>query len=298
MTKQTTHSGQIVVILLLVVVVTLALGLSIINRSILEISTSNKTEDSARSFSAAEAAIEKAIKASTDASITSRELVLNNFDNQTNANSNWDIQIPGSGKALEYPPFGKESFAQFWLADPNTLAKSYDGDNFELFFGLNRDYTIDPDNQPAIEVHVVTKKGANFESKKFYYDAYATAPLSGRNSNGFEGCQNRGNQTPQILTNNNTAPSIFYCRVTVNYRSIADHSNLFPILVRVRLLYTSGSHPVALKPTVGSLPYQAVIFNSTGTSGNTRRDLQVFQQRYVAPYLFDYVLFSASEIKK
>lgn len=292
------QTGQIVVILLLVIVVTLALGLSIINRSILELSTSNKTESSARSFSAAEAAIEKALSSSTDPAVTTRSVTVNNLDNQSSATSNWDVQVPASTRALEFPAFGKESFAQFWLADPITLARSYDGNNFEIYFGEKRDYTADPENQPAIEVHIVVLRGSTYESKKYYFDSYAVSPLTGRNGNGYDGCQYRGNDVLPILTNNNSLASAFYCKVVVNYRIASEQATVIPMLVRVRFLYTSGAHPIALKPTVGSLPYQSIIFNSTGVSGNTRRDLQVFQQRSVAPYLFDYVLFSASEIKK
>src|SRR5204863_1532604 len=54
--------GQVLLILLLVMTVGLAIGLSIIQRSLSDVSTASKIEQSSRAFSAAEAGIERALK--------------------------------------------------------------------------------------------------------------------------------------------------------------------------------------------------------------------------------------------
>lgn len=295
------QSGQVIVILLLVMVIALALGLAVVGRSITDISTSTKTEDSARAYLAAEAGIEKALVAAAQ----SGPLPLS-LGNMASASVNWSRLLPSSNRALEYPPYGRESFGHFWLANPDTLSEYYGSpsqgrtDSFELYFGVAKDYTASATelaNQPAVEVHVVSKKGQSYESKKFYFDSYnGTAP--GRDNNGFAGCSAREIAGIAIQTNNYTENRLFYCRAVVNFRSVADQGNVYPVLARVRMLYSSSSHPVALKPSVGSLPPQVSLYNSTGVAGNTSREIEVFQQRSVVPYMFDYVLFSAGELKK
>lgn len=295
------QSGQVVVILLLVMVVALALGLSVVGHSISDISTSTRVEDSARAYLAAEAGIERAIISAAESGPLPVPL-----SNNSNATVNWSRTLPPVGVALEFPPFGKESFAHFWLASPETLDPYYGSasqgraDDFEVYFGVARDYSttpVDRDNQPAVEVHVVTQRGNTYESKKFYYDSYnGTSP--GRDSNGFSGCATRDPNGVRVATNNYSGTRPFYCRVNVNYRTASDRGNVNPVLVRVRILYSNTSHPVALKPTAGSLPPQASVYNSTGVAGNTQRDLSVFQQKFVVPYMFDYVLFSSGEIRK
>ncbi|KKT82379.1 MAG: hypothetical protein UW79_C0007G0001, partial [Candidatus Yanofskybacteria bacterium GW2011_GWA2_44_9] len=118
--------GQVIIILLLVVVIALGVGLTVVGRSITEISTSTKTEDSTRAFSAAEAGIERALSESYNAGGAGvggvGNIPLNSTDltNQSQFKADWNPQLPEPRVALEYPPFGKESFAQFWLADPNS----------------------------------------------------------------------------------------------------------------------------------------------------------------------------------
>src|SRR3989339_1641784 len=56
------QAGQVILILILVMAVALAIGISVIQRSLSDISTSSKVEQSSRAFSAAEAGIEKALR--------------------------------------------------------------------------------------------------------------------------------------------------------------------------------------------------------------------------------------------
>ncbi|OGE25621.1 hypothetical protein A3C32_02955 [Candidatus Daviesbacteria bacterium RIFCSPHIGHO2_02_FULL_41_14] len=290
--------GQVIIILLLVMVVALALGLSVIGHTISDISTSTRVEDSARAYLAAEAGIEKAISSTENSGPLPIPLT-----NNSSATVNWTRTLPPTGIALEFPPIGKESFAHFWLANPDNLASYYGSasqgkaDDFELYFGVAKDYTSDIYNQPAVEVHVITVRGSTYESKKFYYDSFnGSAP--GRDNNGFNGCSSRESNGVKIPTNSYSGTRSFYCKAIVPYRSAADKNNIDPVLVRVRILYSNLSHPVAIKPTSGSLPPQASVYNSTGIAGNTQRDLQVFQQKSVVPYMFDYVLFSSGQVTK
>lgn len=296
------QSGQVVIVLLLVMVLALAIGLSVIGRSVTEISTSTKTEDSSRAFSAAEAGIERLLQ--LDPQLGSGTAGSITFSNQSQAQGlEWSADLPRPGVALEYPAFGKESFAQFWLANPDTLASGYNLGSFDVYFGdPMQDYsaaTGKPNNQPAIEVSVVlsSPSGSSYYSKSYFYDS--NSDRAGAGGNNFETCKAR-NQT--IETNSYSQGRLFYCMVTVPPQPVITYKNTpgdIPIMVRARMLYTSTSHPAAIAPASGgSLPVQASVFKSTGVSGGVQRSLQIFQQKSVMPQIFDYALFSAGDLNK
>lgn len=284
-------SGQVIIILLLVMVVALAIGLAVVGRSITEISTSTNSENSSRAFSAAEAGMENILY---DSSLPGFTNYSGNSDttltNNAAAKVNWNTNMPSVGTALEYPSFGKESFAQFWLADPQTdpPARSYTGTNFNLYFGDPNPEPVytgnDDSNYPAIEVRVIL---SNNTSILKFFDSQPSVTLRSN----FMKCSG-GPFT--IITNNNTQPSSFLCRVPITGLTASP----YPVMVRVRMLYTETNHPVALQPTSGSLPFQAKIFDSKGTAGNVQRNLKVFQEESVMPHIFDYAIFSLGAVGK
>lgn len=291
------ESGQAVIILLLVMVLALAIGLSVIGRSVTEISTSTKTEDSSRAFSAAEAGIERLLQLDPQSGSGMAGTI--DFSNQSQAQGlQWNADLPRPGVALEYPPFGKESFAQFWLANPSTLASGYNLDSFDIYFGdPNQDYsavTGKPDNQPAIEVSIVlfSPSDSGYYSKSYFYDS--KNDRAGAGGNNFSLCSL--GPSP-IETNAYSSLRSFYCKATVTgYKSSPED---MPVMVRARILYTSTSHPAAIRPASGgSFPYQANVLKSTGVSGGVARSLQIFQQKFVMPQIFDYALFSAGDLNK
>lgn len=291
------ESGQAVIILLLVMVLALAIGLSVIGRSVTEISTSTKTEDSSRAFSAAEAGIERLLQMNPQSGSGIAGSIA--FSNQSQAQAlEWSANLPKPGMALEYPPFGKESFAQFWLANPDTLASVYNLESFDIYFGdPTQDYsavTGKPDNQPAIEVSVIlfSPPGSSYFSKSYFYDS--KGDRAGAGGNNFSSCSL--GPSP-IETNAYSQLRSFYCKATVaGYKNSPQD---IPIMVRARMLYTNISHPAAIRPVSGgSFPVQASILKSTGSSGGIIRNLQIFQQKSVMPQIFDYALFSAGDLSK
>lgn len=291
------EGGQAVIILLLVMVLALAIGLSVIGRSVTEIATSTKTEDSSRAFSAAEAGIERLLQLDPQSGSGTAGSI--DFSNQSQAQGlEWTADLPKPGLALEYPPFGKESFAQFWLANPDTLETVYNLDSFDIYFGdPTQDYSAisgKPENQPAIEVSVIlfAPSQSNYFSKSYFYDS--KNDRAGAGGNNFSTC----NLGPSpIGTNAYSELRFFYCKATVSgYKNSPQD---VPIMVRARMLYTSTSHPAAIYPASGRpFPFQASIFKSTGLSGGVARNLQIFQQKSVLPQIFDYALFSAGELNK
>lgn len=272
------QAGQVILILILVMTVALAIGLSVIQRSLSDISTSTKVEQSSRAFSAAEAGIEKALRGDTSG--------VNFTDTASSAVVVDSGLLPAPAQPLEYPPISKEEVAQVWLADPNTLSQYYNQSSLEIAWGTPN--IQDPEERPAIEVTVVYSTGA-YLSQKFYFDSNSSRASINRFQDVSANCSN----SPPTFTTSMGPNRVFYCRNSL--------TGLSPtlILLRARILYSSASQPFAVLPVGGSsLPPQAKIITSTGTAGDTQRKVQVFQlNKVVAPY-FDYAIFSVGEIKK
>lgn len=324
------EQGQVVVILLLIVMIALAIALSVVGRSVTEIQTADKTENSSRAFSAAEAGIERGLtQYSQIGTGNPGSLDINDLSSNATATVLIDPKLPtpGSGilagQALEYPTFGKESFAQFWLVEPSLIdnnlncqqensrsfgqgqAKTcYNQSSFLLYFGdTTADYILKPENKPAIEVNIISQSGSggnlNYLSKKYYFDSFDGLNTSSRNSK-FSGCRSLN---PSVIDTASGTARKFYCQVQVPTENDGAKQ---AVLVRVKFVYTNLSHPLALQPECGnssnqyscSLPPQVNTYKSTGKSGDTKRQLQLFRQKAVMPSLFDYALLSAGEIEK
>lgn len=310
------QKGQVVIILLLIMVVGLAIALSVASRSVTEISTATKTEESSRAFSAAEAGIERAL---TQPTITPVAF----SGNQSSATVNRDINLPQAvptPMALQYSqPLTRADVFQAWLAAPTTLAKFYNQGNFEVYFGTPKDYTVDGQEaeQPAIEVNLIYKKvDGTFTNKRYYYDSYS--PDAGgcsrrAGATTFATCEGAGGHSTsginlQTMANNRPI-SNFYCKVTVpsantgtcgsNKDAYPNTADEYPIMARIRLLYSSNPHPLALKPTsMGVLPAQAYLYSATGSSGSTQRKIEVLRVIDFMPPFLDYVLFSSGDLEK
>ncbi|TSC65371.1 MAG: Uncharacterized protein CEO21_430 [Microgenomates group bacterium Gr01-1014_80] len=275
-------------VLLLVMTVALGIGLSVITRTLTDVSTSTKVEQSSRAFSAAEAGIEQALKQNYSPVI---------FPNQSQATVNPPVELPLAGQGLEYPPVGKEETAHFWLANPNSPdnppAAYYTAPSVDLYWGAPG---LGGRDQAAIEVTLTHLAGGIFQSKKFFYDPVPGGIPPGRQENGFsdpaaiagDGCLGY-TITTSFGPNRN-----FFCRVNISFSGLGA-----PMILRARLLYTGISQPIALMPVGGaSLPPQAEIYTSIGTSGSTQRTIQLFSLKKVVPFYMDYAIFSAGPINK
>lgn len=312
--KLNKESGQVIVILLLVMLVVLSVVLAITQRSTTDLSSSTETEQSTRAYSAAEAGLEKALQrggtSPSSAPITSQTINLpGNQSSATIRNSGY-LPVKGSGVAIEYPPIGKESVAQFWLTDPADATNNYNRNSFYIYFGnpvdaakpaTSYDDTTTAKNiSPAIEVNVVKQIIAGtttYESQRTYYDS-----LSSRaSSNNFVNITTPSSPitcsaSPSVTTILKTS-SQFYCRVLVNIVNCALPSCV-PQLVRVRLLYANLNHKIAIAPNTGSFPPQVELYTSTGKAGQSQKTLQVYRVKEMLPPWLDFAIFSVNDIVK
>lgn len=282
--------GQVILILILVMTVALAIGISVIQRSLSDISTSSKVEQSSRAFSAAEAGIEKAIQG--DTAITTTDLG-NSSTIQDVQKNNVPDPSAAPNQAIEYPPIAKEELAQVWLANPDDLSQFYNQSSINIYWGLANITT----DKPAIEITVIYKDASNvYQLKKFLLDSDQSR-TNPPNPNGFTdasgSCYPTSNPLPIDTSLGTQRP--FLCKTTI--------SGLLPklMLLRARILYSNLSQPFAVQPNcVGAcpLPLQGRLFTSTGISGQTQRKVQVFRLDKVVPPYFDYAIFSAGTISK
>lgn len=290
------NKGQLILALILVMMVGLGIGLSVVQRSLVDVSTSSKVEQSSRAFSAAEAGIERALQLGST--------TVNFNENLSKADvldSGLIPRIPASNvrqSPLEYPPLSKEDIAQVWLADYTSTTPStppdcgpnikchYTQNTLDVYWG---DSAID---KAALELTLVYFNGSQYVNRKWYLDQFIRSP-----SNSFEvgNCPASGFEVGE---------KIYRCMKTIG----ASPDSSLPsglILIRARLLYNDASQPFAVwankacaVPVPCSLPPQARVFISTGSSGETERRVKLFQVNKVVPPYFDYAIFSAGDIKK
>lgn len=290
------QKGQVVLVLILIMTVALSIGLSIVQRSLIDVSTASRVEQSSRAFSAAEAGIEKILQTgSTDpfnlqnesriTSITDSELLPQTADVGSQ-------QSPLEIGSLA-SPLAKEEIAQVWLADPNSTlppcldpAVCYRGTMVDIYWGNSTD------DKAALVLTLIYWDGSAFASRKWYLD-HSSASRSP--SNGFD----------TVLCSGGYTLTGYQC-----YKRLGDSSGInngpLPaglMLLRARLLYNKTSQPFAVQAvgTCGSncsLPPQQRVYTATGTSGSTQRRIQLIQQIKILPPFFDYALFSAGDINK
>jgi hypothetical protein len=278
------QKGQVILVLLLIMTVALAIGLSVVQRSIKDVSTSTKVEESARAFSAAEAGIERALNC-TGVSCASFSIDDLELDNSSDANITGYSVPDANTKAFEIPTVTQEKPGHLWLANPDaTFTNKYGGgaaSQLDVFWG---DDNVSPN--PAIEITVVyNPSGTTYTVNKFFYDNEV-----------------RGNNFNVPPSGCSIAPLVTH--ISPNGRSYENCARISlaanPILLRARLIYAGFiEHPVAFAPVgSNSLVQQGTLFISTGTSGETKRTIVLQRQDDVLPFFFDFVLYSLKIINK
>lgn len=286
--QMSNDKGQVLVLLIVIITVALATGLSIIQKSVSDIATASKIEQSSRAFSAAEAGIERALQGDSDPNVSFPS------NNSQAVVSDQGLQPPvaESGtqqEPLEYPPLAKEDVVQVWLADPAAPLPDCAGFTCYKQSGLDIYWGNSATDKAALVLTLVYYEGGQYkENKKWYLDNSQSAYVG----NGFEKVNCLGNYTVGL--------NRYQCKKTITSLPLPP---AVLMLMRARLVYNSSNQPFALRATGTcgsdcSLPPQARKIYSTGNSGETQRRIMVFQEKNVVPYFFDYAVFSAGDINK
>lgn len=286
--------GQTLLLLIVIMTVALAVGLSIIQKSISDVSTASKVEQSSRAFSAAEAGIEQALQNQVAGPQTVDFSTSNKSSAQVNLTSKPAMLASGYQEAIQYPALAKEDIVQVWLADPDhndangRPLEFYKQNTLDIYWGNS---TTD---KAAIELTLVYNEGGVYKANKWYKDSDSARTVN----NGFSTADVTCSGYPLSSV---SGSSVFYQCKTV-LRNLPSTGQM---LLRARLLYNTSSQPLAIQAVNSNcgtnsckLPPQAREITSTGTSGETQRTVRVFQENNVVPFYYDYGIFSTSSIEK
>lgn len=292
-----TNKGQLIIALILIMTIVLAIGISIIQKSLVDVSTSTRAEQSSRAFSAAEAGIEKTLQVPySPLNSGTSDIGDSSFTVQDKGNFPID-EIPQ--KAFELPALAKEEVAQVWLADPNNddgdgKPREYykpDDGKIDIYWG---DVDTAPDEKPVLSAKILyydNTDGYKYKSGIKPFDPEAQRALDNNFSNSSSACL-----SPTTIETNMGVDRKFQCHVTITSLPAK------LMLIRFRMLYNSTSQPLGVKASGTcekcKIPPQARIVSSTGMSGDLQRKVEVFKQDKIVPTYFDYAIFSAGDIVK
>lgn len=286
------QSGQALVIVLLVVSVILTVSLSVISRSITDITVSEKEEDALRAFSAAESGIEKALIANTGSvgSLPSGASFNAQITGLATGTTEFNIPIRvRSGESVNS-----------WFMSHDVSNMLVCGESDPCFIG--RDFKVcwgdagTPGNTPdtpALEMSILYLTTPNdFSSVRIARGVYdpnsARVTSDGSNFSAANGgsCTVDGKQYA------------FSTSVNLSSLGVTTRPNPSdtrgPIAARLKLIYNSQDQPVGVVVGGGVLPNQGTKVDSVGVSGLSNRRIIVNRIYPDLPPIFDFALFSGS----
>ncbi len=306
--KTKLYEGQALLLVLLAMSVVLTVALSIVSRSVTDISNSGNEESSARAFAAAEAGVEKALIAGTGSGSI--------------GNANFTSTVSSTGLALtdfNYPiELSSGDTATVWYVAHdvngnlvcNAGTPCYTGNSMKFCWGAPGT-SASLTTTPALEVSVY------FATTPGNYSTTQVAKIgidpNNTRGNGFiapgAGTCTVAGKTYQFQT------TIYFSNgvIILPGFNILNIGNAYAsqnglLFAKVRLLYnTNLAHnlgvslvgiPLFNGGAVPNLPAQGINITSSGTSGNANRKLQVFQGFAEPPSIFDSVVYSNGGLVK
>ena len=297
------QQGQLILTIILIMTVALAIGLSVIQKGLVDVSTSTKTEQSSQAFSAAEAGIEQTLLKSPDPGVNSSPVPIG-VSSFSVLDQGEFPKIPAPGQrqeAFELPALAKEDAAQVWLANPkdDPPGEYYipDDHSIEVYWGDASTSLIDP-AAPALSAKILyydSTSGYQFMSSLKPFDPNTDRAAG----NGFTPITSGSNGScdgSYLIKTNLGNTRKFLCKWLISGLPAR------LMLIRFRMLYSTSNQPLAVWATGTCsscrITPQARVIVSTGISGDAQRSVQVFKQEKIVPSYFDYAIFSAGEIKK
>lgn len=292
--------GQALLLILLTMAVVLTVVLSILSRTITDITVTTREEEALRAFSAAEAGIEKA-------------LIVGSTQGPS-GDASFDASVTDFGQGQTefiYPEelFSGES-ATIWLVEHNDageLVCDVPGDCFtgsQMAICWGKDGTPRDADAPAIEISIFYDADPSDETYSDVKIARATAdPYQ---------------PPPRVSGSPNYSPNYFDSNIdidcTLGGQTLEFEKNIVfsdfgidsstagrLLFVKVRFFYnTDEAQPlgVDVSGSGSDLSSQGKKIESTGTSGEANRKIEVFQSFGELPPIFDAVLFSPGGIVK
>jgi len=291
------ESGQALLLVLLSMAVVLTIVLSILSRTVTDIAVSSREEEALRAFSAAEAGVEQALIVGADIGTTTIGDAAFSADVSGFAAGTQEFANPvalASGESLlfwfvahdsdgnlvcnaQYPCFTGSQFRICW-GKPGTAP----GDATTPAVEISTFYAFTPGNLSTMRIARVTA------------DPNATR----RSSNNFS-----ADDGGTCATGNES----FAFQKTVDLAALGVPAGSYGVqnglqFAKVRLFYnTDIAHEAGINVNFAGnalLPSQGIRIESSGTSGEANRKIDVFQGFGEPPPVFDVSVFSVGGITK
>ena len=294
--KQKNSSGQALLIVLLSMAVVLTIVLSVLARSITDISISSQDEDSLRAFSAAEAGVERALIIGSG--ITSTDI--------GNASYSVNVSSVAEGqKEFNYPLplFSVESMNLWFVShDENgdficsSDKPCFTGQKMKICWGRG-DLSSDQDI-PAIEVSIYYALNPGVYSS-IQIAREVIDPDTARVSGNYFSSPDEGTCDISGVS--------YKFQKTIDFSSLLIPSGSYLVqnglqFAMVKLFYNNNqSHPVGFDfnfPGNSAIPAQANKIESSGFSGDTNRKIEVFRILPSIPSIFNSTIFTLNDLYK
>lgn len=303
-----TEKGQALLLVLLSMAVVLTVVLSIVSRSIVDVSVTSKEEEALRAFSAAEAGVEKALITGADISGASGDLA--SFDARVTGTAEYTTQfvspvslISGESAVVWFVNhINSETDESLDLGCNAAAGKPcFTGSKIDICWGSPQTGRTS-DTTPALEVKVFydSTPGGDYAGVKVA--RLTVDPYENRRQAGVSGAP--ANNFSQIDSENcGIAGETFQFKKAIDFallgipQSVYDTENGLQF-ARVRMLYnTDTAHEFGVIAS-STFPPQGLKIESTGISGTSNRKVEVFQSYGEPPPIFDATLYSPSGIQK
>jgi len=291
------QSGQALLVVLLAMAVILTVVLSISSRSIVDITTTSYEEEALRAFSAAEAGVEEALLKQIGVSET--------LDPSANVGFEADLTNPLPGSTYNYPEsMVSGEIATFWFVAHNnttSILTCASGDctratqlrvcwgngsgavpaaEISIFYDPTRQAFASPNTFGGLEVIRLTRDPLASRRSQNNFDSASTGcPFTGTS----------GNYSYQTI---------------LDFGSIgvpcASSANNCLVMANIRMLYNDNPQPVGIRIVGGSgnLPAQGYEIDSTGTAGESVRNLKVVRTYPEPLSVFESAIFSRNDLTK
>ena len=302
-------SGQALLLIVLVVAAALIVVMSVVSKSVTDVAITSTEEDSLRAFSAAEAGVEEVLLNLVPGGPGVNGTVGNSTGSQTATFIVPPVTQDDAGNSFNYPdPLQSGDTGTIWFASRNNFGAFDCGPgktctrtpNLKVCWGTN------PSEYSAVEVTVFYDSGSpvhfsnnpnNFDNVKAY--TFAADSDSSHTTNNID----KVGPNPCTIGIPPQQSVSYRFQKTFNLSSTLNcGTNNCLIMAKVRLLYnTTTAQNFGLETQGGStpaLPAQGFKVTSAGSSGSTKRQVEVFQGYPEPPSIFDSTLFSLKGLEK
>lgn len=300
MKKPANTSGQALLLVLLSTAVVVTIALSIISRTISDISVTTTEEESLRAFSAAEAGVEEVLVSGLGEGASTGDVIVNNAGTPEAVTYNVDITgFPESASEFIYPiDLLSGETATVWFVSHDTNGNLTCQSPFECYTGpqveicwspIPEGVTSSVPQSSAIEVSVLYATATELRTARTVVDP--SRSISGSVSPDNGNCTIEGknfNYRKRIGFN----PSGFNIP---NYNVAGTLK-----LMKIRSLLNTAPQTVAVNASgSGSrFPSQGKKIKSTGNSGESVRKIEVYELYPSMPSIFDAAIYGKTGIVK